>query len=141
MSRQKDLVSSQRQRRVTVRPSSPTSTRVGLHGGPHLASGDPALHLCLAALAAAGFFAFDGSSVGLAVSLATALGGPLIEVALVALGGGGGAAAGAASASDATTSLLHTYIYVDADVLGVDSWIPWVLPPRHSTVTFEWLQL
>eukprot|EP00466_Bigelowiella_natans_P015102 jgi/Bigna1/126406/aug1.2_g1114 len=63
-------------------------------------------HVILAAVAVWGFYKFDNSLAGLLASLATAMGGPAIEIGLV--------------------NVLHAYSYSNADLWGVDSWIPWV---------------
>lgn len=60
--------------------------------------------LCLAALAT--YRVFDRTPAGLALSLATALGGPGIEVALI--------------------NGPHLYAYSHPDWWGIPSWIPWV---------------
>jgi len=72
------------------------------HGGVGLVP----LHSMLALLAVAGFAAFDGTKAGLLVSLATAVGGPAIEIGLV--------------------NGFDMYHYTAADFYGIDSWIPWV---------------
>jgi len=66
----------------------------------------PVIHLTLAVLALVGFRYFDGSKAGFVTSLATAVGGPAIEIALI--------------------NLAQAYSYTNADIWGVDSWIPWV---------------
>jgi len=63
-------------------------------------------HLILALSAIVGFILFDGSRAGFVASLATALGGPGIEIGIIAL--------------------THAYFYSNADFLGLVSWIPWV---------------
>ena len=60
----------------------------GLLGGPNgfaIAPTSAAVHAPLALLALGGFAAFDGTVVGFAVSALTALGGPVIELALTGL--------------------------------------------------------
>lgn len=51
---------------------------------------------------------FDKSAAGLLVALATAIGGPIIELFLV------------------NAPWWDLYGYAEADFFGVDSWIPWV---------------
>eukprot|EP00981_Chlorochromonas_danica_P005400 scaffold1091_cov164-Ochromonas_danica.AAC.23 len=64
------------------------------------------IHMVLASQAVLGLFAFDRSPSGLLLGLATAMAGPLVEIAVV--------------------NLTHAYHYVHADAFGVCSWIPWV---------------
>jgi hypothetical protein len=93
--------------------------------GYHWDTSTAAVHLPLLATAALGFALFDGTAVGAAVAAATALGGPLIEVALV--------------------RSADTYAYVDADVAGVASWIPWVYaaggPAVGNLARWTWCRL
>lgn len=65
-----------------------------------------AIHTILASTALLFWRIFDNTLAGAIVALMTAVGGPAIEVYLV--------------------NFLHLYIYLHADILGVDSWIPWV---------------
>mmetsp|Transcript_38074 Transcript_38074/g.50166 ORF Transcript_38074/g.50166 Transcript_38074/m.50166 type:complete len:317 (+) Transcript_38074:43-993(+) len=64
------------------------------------------IHIILAILAAIGFMAFDFSLAGFLISFLTAIGGPLIEIALI--------------------NQFGLYDYTHADFYGIDSWIPWV---------------
>jgi len=80
-----------------------------LSGGPVRGGLDltlPATHAALAVSSALAFFVFDTSAAALAVGALTAVGGPLIELALI--------------------NQFHLYEYIRADFYGIDSWIPWV---------------
>jgi hypothetical protein len=61
------------------------------------------INLVLSALAVAGFVYFDGTTAGFTLAVATAISGPIAEIAL-------------------TSSGLYTYVH--ADVLRIASWIP-----------------
>ncbi|KAJ1629231.1 hypothetical protein T492DRAFT_873745 [Pavlovales sp. CCMP2436] len=69
------------------------------------------LYALLAATGGACWLKFDGTSVGLAVAVLTALGGPLIEVGLVH--------------GPALLNLPALYEYAQPDLprLGIDGWI------------------
>lgn len=64
------------------------------------------INLVLLGLAAMCYLRFDRSWAGLAVGVATAVGGPVIELAL--------------------TSFTDLYHYTSPDFYSVPSWIPWV---------------
>ena len=77
-------------------------------GGYAIAPSSASVHAPLALFALCGFAAFDGTRVGFAVSALTALGGPVIELAI--------------------TGLTDLYAYSATDIAGlggaIPSWIP-----------------
>ena len=81
----------------------------GLLAGPYAAAGLPlaATHAVLLVTGLLSWQLFDRTRTGFAVGLMTAVGGTVIEMGLI--------------------NFLGLYNYLAADLLGVDSWIPWVV--------------
>lgn len=64
------------------------------------------MNVVLAVVGLVGFLLFDSSLSGLILAIATAIGGPLIEIFLI--------------------NIPHLYQYTHQDFYGICSWIPWV---------------
>jgi hypothetical protein len=83
------------------------------------------INLVVLGLATLCYLRFDRTWAGLAVGTATAVGGPVIELAL--------------------TSLTDLYHYTSPDFYSVPSWIPWVYlcggPPVCNLARAQWLAL
>ena len=86
----------------------------GLLAGPYAAAGLPlaATHAVLLVTGLLSWQLFDRTRTGFAVGLMTAVGGTVIEMGLI--------------------NFLGLYNYLAADLLGVDSWIPWVVSERSD---------
>lgn len=64
------------------------------------------MNATLALVGLIGFLVFDSSLSGLLLAIATAVGGPIIEIFLI--------------------NIPHLYQYTHQDFYGICSWIPWV---------------